>query len=89
MSPLRIIGPARIEVCISSPVRSRKPVLMNMMRSFTAQIVAARFALVRRSSSITPIFKVWRPRPSMSSTASNKSFAKVASSGPCILGFTI
>jgi hypothetical protein len=44
MSPLRIIGPARIEVCISSPVRSRKPVLMNTIRSFTAWMQAARLA---------------------------------------------
>ena len=43
-SPLRIIGPARIEVWISSPVRSRKPVLMNTMRSFTAAMHAARLA---------------------------------------------
>ena len=28
MSPLRTIGPASMEVWISSPVRSRKPVLM-------------------------------------------------------------
>ena len=33
MSFLRIIGPASIEVWISSPVRSRKPVLMNTTRS--------------------------------------------------------
>ena len=32
MSFLRIIGPASIEVWISSPVRSRKPVLMKQMR---------------------------------------------------------
>ncbi len=32
MSPLRIIGPASIEVWISSPVRSRKPVLMKTTR---------------------------------------------------------
>ena len=32
MSPLRIIGPASIEVWISSPVRSRKPVLMKNTR---------------------------------------------------------
>ena len=33
IAPLRIIAPACIEVWISSPVRSRKPVLMNTMRS--------------------------------------------------------
>jgi len=51
---LRIIGPAWIEVWISSPVRSRKPVLMNTMRLRTAWMQAARLADVRRSSSITP-----------------------------------
>jgi len=33
MSFLRIMGPASIEVWISSPVRSRKPVLMKQIRS--------------------------------------------------------
>jgi hypothetical protein len=34
MSPLRIMGPACMAVCISSPVRSRKPVLMKATRLF-------------------------------------------------------
>jgi hypothetical protein len=89
MAPLRIIGPASMAVWISSPVRSRKPVLMNMMRWRTAWMQAARLAEVRRSSSITPIFSVWRGRDSMSSMASNRSLAKAASSGPCILGLTM
>jgi hypothetical protein len=50
---------------------------------------AARLALVRRSSSITPILIVWRGRDSRSSMASNRSLAKAASSGPCILGLTM
>ena len=54
MSFLRIIGPASIEVWISSPVRSRKPVLMKTIRSFAAWMQAARLAEVRRSSSIMP-----------------------------------
>ena len=58
ISPLRIIGPACIEVWISSPVRSRKPVLMNTTRSFAAKMQAFRLAEVRRSSSMTPIFSV-------------------------------
>jgi hypothetical protein len=41
MSPCGIIGPARIAVWISSPVRSRKPVLMKTTRSFTAAMHAA------------------------------------------------
>ena len=62
MSFLRIIGPASIEVWISSPVRSRKPVLMNTTRSRAARMQAARLTVVRRSSSMMPIFSVWRGR---------------------------
>ena len=40
MVPLRTIGPASIEVWISSPVRSRKPVLMNTTRSAAALMQA-------------------------------------------------
>ena len=56
MSPLRIIGPASIEVWISSPVRSRKPVLMNTTRSLAARMHSLRLTVVRRSSSMMPIF---------------------------------
>ena len=42
MSPLRIIGPASIEVWISSPVRSRKPVLMKTTRSLAARMHSLR-----------------------------------------------
>ena len=89
ISPLGIIGPARMAVWISSPVRSRKPVLMKAMRWRTAWMVAARLADVRRSSSITPTLTVWRARPVRSSTASNNRSVNAASSGPCILGLTI
>jgi hypothetical protein len=40
MSPLRSIGPACIAVCISSPVRSRKPVLMKATREAAAAMQA-------------------------------------------------
>ena len=58
MSPLRIIGPASIEVWISSPVRSRKPVLMNTTRSLAARMHSLRLTVVRRSSSMMPILMV-------------------------------
>ena len=89
MSPFRIIGPASIEVWISSPVRSKKPVLMKKMRSFAARIDSFRFSVVRRSSSMIPILSVKRERPSTSSTRPKSSLEKATSSGPCILGFTI
>ncbi|SAL75577.1 hypothetical protein AWB69_09322 [Caballeronia udeis] len=58
MSPLRIIGPASIALCISSPVRSRKPVLMNATRADATAMHACRLTLVRRSSSMMPILMV-------------------------------
>ena len=58
MSPLRIIGPASIAVCISSPVRSRKPVLMKATRAAAAAMQALRLTLVRRSSSMMPSLTV-------------------------------
>ena len=88
MSALRTIGPASIELWISSPVRSRKPVLMKATRFFAARMHSARFTVVRRSSSMMPIFTVWRGRPSASSTRSKTSETKAASSGPCIFGQT-
>ena len=89
ISFLRIMAPASIEVWISSPVRSRNPVLMNTTRSLAAAMQAARLALVRRSSSMIPIFSVACGRPRNCSTRVNISQAKAISSGPCILGFTI
>ena len=58
MSPLRIIGPACMAVCISSPVRSRKPVLMKATRLAAAAMQAFRLTLVRRSSSMMPSLTV-------------------------------
>ncbi len=60
MSPLRIMGPACMAVCISSPVRSRKPVLMKATRAGAAAIQAFRLTLVRRSSSMMPSLTVLR-----------------------------
>ena len=59
MSFLRIIGPASIEVWISSPVRSRKPVLMNTMRFEARWMQALRLTVVRRSSSMMPTLMVF------------------------------
>ena len=89
MSPLRIIGPACMAVCISSPVRSRKPVLMKATRSAAAAMQAFRLTLVRRSSSMMPSLTVLSGRPSSFSTRPNSSLAKATSAGPCILGLTM
>ena len=88
MSCLRTIGPASIDVWISSPVRSRNPVLMNATRAEAARMHSARLTVVRRSSSMMPSFTVWRGSPSTSSTRLNTSSAKATSSGPCIFGLT-
>ena len=76
MSVLRTIGPAIIEVWISSPVRSRKPVLMNATRDLAARMHSARFTVVRRSSSMMPILTVLRGRPSTVSTRLKISFGE-------------
>ena len=89
ISPLRIIGPASIDVWISSPVRSRKPVLMNTTRSFAASMQAERLTVVRRSSSMMPILTVFFASPTTLSTRSNSSFANATSCGPCIFGLTM
>ena len=64
MSALRTIGPASIEVWISSPVRSRNPVLMNTTRDLAARMHSARLTVVRRSSSMMPTLTVFAGRPS-------------------------
>ena len=90
MSPLRIIGPASIEVWISSPVRSRKPVLMKTMRSFAARMQALRLTVVRRSSSMMPILMVLRGSAQhLLDAAEQLARSKATSSGPCIFGLTI
>ncbi|MNT61053.1 hypothetical protein D3C72_1986690 [compost metagenome] len=83
------MAPASMEVWISSPVRSRKPVLMNTTRSLAALMQALRLMVVRRSSSMMPTFRVLRGRPSTSSTRPKISVAKATSSGPCIFGLTM
>ncbi len=88
MSFLRTTGPACIDVWISSPVRSRKPVLMKATRSPASAMQALRLSDVRRSSSMMPTLIVSRGRPSSCSTRPNRSTAKATSSGPCIFGFT-
>ena len=89
MAALRAIGPAVIDVWISSPVRSRKPVLMNTIRSLAACTAAARFSEVRRSSSIRPILSVFGASPSSCSTRANSVTVNATSSGPCCLGLTM
>ena len=69
MSALRIIGPASIEVWISSPVRSRKPVLIKKTRERAARMHSLRLTVVRRSSSMMPIFTVLRFMPKAFSIA--------------------
>ncbi|OQC02114.1 MAG: hypothetical protein BWX79_02839 [Alphaproteobacteria bacterium ADurb.Bin100] len=76
-------------VCISSPVRSRKPVLIKATRLFAAAMQAFRLTLVRRSSSMMPSLTVLSGRPSTCSTRLNSSQAKATSAGPCILGLTM
>ena len=89
MSPLRSIAPACMALWISSPVRSRKPVLMNATRDAAAPMQALRLTLVRRSSSMMPIFRVWRWSCRRSSIRLNNCSAKATSAGPCIFGLTM
>ncbi len=88
MSFLRTIGPASIDVWISSPVRSRNPVLMKATRAEAARMHSTRLTEVRRSSSMMPIFTVCRGSPSTSSTRPKTASANATSSGPCIFGLT-
>ena len=88
MSFFRTTGPASMEVWISSPVRSRKPVLMKATRSRAAPMQALRFSVVRRSSSMIPTLMVSGGIPSTCSTRENSSTVNATSSGPCIFGFT-
>jgi len=60
---------ASLDVWISSPVRSRNPVLMNMSLDLTARMHSLRFTVVRRSSSMTPTLTVFTGRSSTRSTA--------------------
>src|SRR5699024_7324227 len=89
MSALRIIGPASMEAWISSPVRSRKPVLMKTTRSRASAMHAARFTVVRRSSSMMPTLRVFAGSPSSDSIRPNSSVVNATSSGPCCFGLTM
>src|ERR1700738_1861583 len=89
MAALRTIGPASIDVWISSPVRSRKPVLMKTTRSAAARIAAFRLTVVRRSSSMIPILSVLRGNNNKSSTRAKSSSVNATSAGPCIFGLTL
>ena len=48
-----------------------------------------RLTVVRRSSSMMPIFSVSGAIPSAASTRPKSSTAKATSSGPCIFGLTM
>ena len=61
---------------------------MKTTRPLAAAMQFIRLTLVRRSSSMMPIFSVRAGRPSMVSTAPNSSSVKAVSSEPCILGRT-
>ena len=82
------MGPASMEVWISSPVRSRNPVLIKMTRSEAARIHSLRLTVVRRSSSMMPIFIVPGVMFSNCSVRSKSSTQNATSSGPCIFGLT-
>ncbi len=62
---------------------------MKITRSLASRMHSFRLTVVRRSSSMMPIFRVFSGRPRASSTRSNSSTAKATSSGPCIFGFTM
>mmetsp|Transcript_14485 Transcript_14485/g.37517 ORF Transcript_14485/g.37517 Transcript_14485/m.37517 type:complete len:297 (-) Transcript_14485:944-1834(-) len=87
-SALGGIGPASIDVWISSPVRSRNPVLMKTSRWRAALTISGRLALALRSSSITPSLTVCSGSPTSASTRANSSSTSATSAGECILGLT-
>ena len=89
ISPLRKKGPASIDVCISSPVLSKNPVLIKATLDFAARIHSFKLALVLLSSSIIPNFTVLSGNDNIFSTYENISSVKATSSGPCIFGLTI
>ncbi len=62
---------------------------MKTTRSLARRIHSARFTVVRRSSSMMPTLRVLRGNSKRSSICENSSTARLTSSGPCILGFTI
>ena len=89
MSPFLIIGPASIEVCISSPVLSKNPVLIKNTLFFSVLMHSFKLDDVLLSSSIIPILQVYCSKPKTSSTFEKIKSVNSVSSGPCILGLTI
>ena len=89
ISDLGTNAPANIEVCNSSPVLSRKPVLINTTLFLAIRIHSFKLTVVLRSSSMIPSLIVSLARLKASSIRLNSSTANATSSGPCILGFTI
>ena len=78
-----------MDVCISSPVLSRKPVLMKKTLLFNVLMHSFKLTEVRLSSSIIPHLIVFFSSFRTSSTRLNILSVKAVSSGPCILGLTI
>ena len=87
--PLRTMAPPYIPVCISSPVRSKNPVLIKATRAPAAAIAALILTLMRRSSSMIPNLTVFSGRPSNFSTRAKSSLANATSSALCIFGLTM
>jgi hypothetical protein len=82
MSPLRLMAPASMLVWISSPVRSRKPVLMKIDPARAARMHSLRLTVVRRSSSMMPILRVLRRAPARPRRGRTVSPAKADLLGP-------
>ena len=76
-------------VWISSPVLSKKPVLIKITLSLATSIHSFKLTVVLLSSSIIPTFADKWGMFRAFSTAANKSHVSWTSSGPCIFGFTI
>ena len=89
ISPFFIIGPASIDVCISSPVLSRKPVFIKKTLLLSVLIHSFKLTEVLLSSSIIPHLIVFFLSFNTSSTFEKILSVNAVSSGPCILGLTI
>ena len=89
ISPFLIIGPASIDVCISSPVLSKNPVLIKKTLFFKVLMHSFKLDDVLLSSSIIPILQVYFFKPKTSSTLEKIKSVNAVSSGPCIFGLTI
>ena len=62
---------------------------MKMIRSRLTRMHSLRLTVVRRSSSMMPIFSVFAGRPNARSTVANSSTDSATSSGPCCFGLTM